>query len=49
MDFPPGWTCEVVTLRMERYLAMRLPNWIAREHAASEAERTRATPVAASR
>lgn len=25
MDFPPGWTCEVVTLRMERYLAMRLP------------------------
>jgi hypothetical protein len=32
-DYPPGWTCEVIALRL----------WISREHAAREAERVLAT------
>ena len=24
-EYPPGWTCEVVSLRYERYLASTLP------------------------
>lgn len=24
-DYPPGWTCELVTLRIERYILRSLP------------------------
>jgi hypothetical protein len=25
MDYPPGWTCELILLRLERYLVATLP------------------------
>jgi len=25
MDYPPGWTCEVVVVRLERYVVHTLP------------------------
>jgi hypothetical protein len=25
VEYPPGWTCELITLRIERYLVSTLP------------------------
>jgi hypothetical protein len=25
MEYPPGWTCERITLRIERYILITLP------------------------
>ena len=44
-DYPPGWTCEASTERVERYLASALP----RGEALALAEHLEACPLCAQR